>query len=76
MHKYRKLYCNQGRIQGGGRLGEPPPLDFQSLKRKGTVTHHSNRKRDKEEEGRRKKEEEEYQVSGVMWPPLLPSYVY
>ena len=44
----------QGRIQGGAVRGAPPPLDFQNLKRKSTVTHHSNRKRDKEEEGQGK----------------------
>ena len=25
----------------GGYYGRPPPLDFQNLKRKSTVTHHS-----------------------------------
>ena len=47
-----------GAYSGGERLGAcPPPLDFQNLKRKSTVAHHSNRKRDKEEEGYREKEE-------------------
>ena len=40
-----------GAYSGGERLGARPPLDFQNLKRKSTVAHHSNRKRDKEEEG-------------------------
>ena len=37
-----------------GRIQAPPPLHFHNLKRKSTVTHHSNRKRDKEEEGKRR----------------------
>ena len=73
---------SQGRIQGG-RLGAPPHSDlgwgvapdFQNLKRKSTVTHHSNIKREKEEEGKRKKKNI---VSGVMMAkettptPLFP----
>ena len=49
------------RDSGGGGL---PPLDFHNLKRKSTVTHHSNRKRVKEEEGLWNKKK--YMVSGVM----------
>jgi hypothetical protein len=46
----KKNYTYIGRgVFRGGRLGARP-LDFQNLKRKSTVTHHSNRKRDKEEE--------------------------
>ena len=50
--------------QSGAYSGPPPerfwgvrrpPLDFQNLKRKSTVTHHSNKK-----ETKRKKEKEEY----------------
>ena len=61
-------------IQGGGRIGaSPPPLDFLNLKRKSTVTHHSNRKRDK-----RKKEKVEinrfwsYDGQGNPPTPLFP----
>ena len=43
----------RGVFKGGGALRAP--LDFQSLKRKSTVAHHSNRK-----ETKRKKEKEEY----------------
>ena len=46
-------YNNQGHIQGGAVRGTPP-LDFQNLKRKRTVTHHSNRKGDKKEDGWKK----------------------
>ena len=67
---FKKLFISaegggQGRIQGrrlgvrppprailGG--GRRPPLNFQNLKRKSTVTHQSNGKRDKEEEGKRR----------------------
>jgi hypothetical protein len=53
MFKYC-LHKFTGAYSGGGVVKDPPPerfSDFQNLKRKSTVTYHSNRKRDKEEEG-------------------------
>ena len=52
----------------GGRLGAPPPLDFQNLKRKSLVTHRSNRKRYKEEEGKRR-----ISFLELLWPRKPPS---
>ena len=57
-----------------GRGGRHKPLDFQNLKRKSIVTHHSNRKRDKEEDEDEKKEEIynfwSYDGQGTHTPPL------
>ena len=73
-----KCLSARGVFRGRGRLGTPPPQDFQNLKRKSTVTHHGNRKRDKEEDVKRRN----ISFLELSWPrkeppPLLfpPSYI-
>ena len=60
-------YSRWGKVRGAPPLsdlgGRRPPLDFQNLKWKSTVTPHSNRKRDKEEEGKK-----EYRFMKLWWP--------
>ena len=41
-HGFSKPFL-RGVFRGGGLRAPPPPLDFQNLQRKSSVTHHSNR---------------------------------
>ena len=65
------IHLTRGNRGGGANRGAPL-LDFYNLKRKSTVTHHSNRK------GTRRKMEKEiyrywsYDGQGPPPPPLLP----